>query len=148
MKNISKFIKLNYEFINQTYHYRGNVLLIVNVATFWATASRNYKILNDLHAKYDNLGLKIVAFPCNQFNGHIPQSDEDIKMFAESVEAKFDFYSTIKVNGDQAHPIYRFLKQQKSGLFGLIKWNFEKFLVDRSGKTVGRFGTFPIRRVS
>ena len=97
----------------------------------------NYQQLQELHEKYSQQGLKILAFPCNQFQGQEPKSNPEIKKFAtEDKKAAFDLFAKINVNGNNASPLYNFLKSHKntSGfLFNAIKWNFTKFLVDRRG---------------
>ena len=90
-------------------------------------------------------GLRILAFPCNQFGSQEPGTDAEIKAFAESKGVEFgkgfDFYSKIDVNGDNAHPLWNFLKDKQGGLLGKgIKWNFTKFVVDKEGQPVARFG--------
>ena len=99
-------------------------------------------------------GLRILAFPCNQFGSQEPGTDAEIKAFAESKGVEFgkgfDFYSKIDVNGDNAHPLWNFLKDKQGGLLGKgIKWNFTKFVVDKEGQPVARFGPMddPIPKV-
>uniref|UniRef100_A0A914XRR2 Glutathione peroxidase n=1 Tax=Panagrolaimus superbus TaxID=310955 RepID=A0A914XRR2_9BILA len=121
--------------------YKGKVLIIVNVASQCGFTDSNYTQFKELLDKYRNQGLEIAAFPCNQFKSQEPGCEIDIKNF---VSQKFNFepdlYSKIKVNGDDAAPLYKFLKKEQGGtLIDAIKWNFTKFLVDRNGNVVKRF---------
>ncbi|EEB16263.1 phospholipid hydroperoxide glutathione peroxidase, putative [Pediculus humanus corporis] len=132
--------------------YKGHVLLIVNVASRCGLTATNYKELVELHDKFhDSKGLRILAFPCNQFGGQEPGTDEEIVCFAKKKNAHFDFFSKIKVNGDDASPLWKYLKKEQGGTLGdAIKWNFTKFIVDRNGKVVERHGptTEPSKLVS
>ncbi|KAK1290591.1 putative phospholipid hydroperoxide glutathione peroxidase [Acorus calamus] len=121
--------------------YSGKVLLIVNVASKCGLTHTNYKELNALYETYKNQGLEILAFPCNQFRGQEPGSNEEIQEFACSrYKAEFPIFDKVEVNGKNATPLYVFLKSQKGGIFGNgIKWNFTKFLVDKDGKVVERY---------
>jgi glutathione peroxidase len=120
--------------------YRGKVLLIVNVASKCGFTTQ-YKGLQALYEQLRPRGLEILAFPCDQFGHQEPGSDAEIATFCEtSFGVTFPLFAKIDVNGSGAHPLYKWLKQQKSGLIGSgIKWNFTKFLVDRDGKVRGRF---------
>ena len=120
--------------------YRGKVLLIVNTASQCGFTPQ-YEGLQDLYTKYHGKGLEVLGFPCNQFGHQEPGSDEQIKSFCDlSYAVTFPLFSKIEVNGDGAHPLYRFLKNKKGGLLGdAIKWNFTKFLVDKQGSVVERF---------
>lgn len=120
--------------------YKDRVVLIVNVACLCGFTAGNYPQLQELHEKYNDKGLSVVAFPCNQFGGQEPNSEAEIKEFVKQYDVKFDMYSKIEVNGDNAHPLYKFLKAKQHGIFGeFIKWNFSKFLVDRNGAPVNRY---------
>lgn len=122
-------------------NYEGNVLLIVNVASKCGLTSSNYKELASLDEKFRNEGLRILAFPCNQFASQEPGSPDEICSFAEKKNAKFDFFEKINVNGQNAHPLWKYLKDKKTGTLGsAIKWNFTKFLVNKEGQPVERFG--------
>ncbi|XP_010525941.1 PREDICTED: probable glutathione peroxidase 2 [Tarenaya hassleriana] len=129
--------------------YRGKVLLIVNVASKCGLTHGNYKELNILYEKYKSKGLEILAFPCNQFGGQEPGSNEEIQETACSMfKAEFPIFDKVEVNGKNAHPLYKFLKAQKGGfLADAIKWNFTKFLVDKEGKAVDRYAptTSPLK---
>jgi glutathione peroxidase len=121
--------------------FRGRVLLIVNTASQCGFTPQ-YAGLEDLYRKYKERGLEILGFPCNQFGAQEPGTAEEIGGFCErNYGVSFPMFAKIDVNGPQAHPLYRFLKQSRPGLLGSerIKWNFTKFLVDRSGRVVARF---------
>jgi glutathione peroxidase len=101
-----------------------------------------YGELEDLHRAYSGRGLVVLGFPSNQFGSQEPGSDGEIAQFcSRTYGVTFPMFSKIEVNGEGAHPLYRHLKGERSGLLGTeaIKWNFTKFLVDRSGKVVDRF---------
>jgi len=119
--------------------YRGKVSLIVNVASQWGFTAKNYQQLQEMYVKYAGK-LAILGFPCNQFGSQEPGCDVDIKEFVKKKGITFDMFSKVDVNGDNAHPLYKFLKNQQGGWFGDgIKWNFTKFLVDALGKPVNRY---------
>ncbi|XP_057839736.2 probable phospholipid hydroperoxide glutathione peroxidase [Cryptomeria japonica] len=121
--------------------YKGKALLIVNVASECGLTTSNYKEMNELYAKYKQQGLEILAFPCNQFAGQEPGDNEQIvEVACTRFKAEFPIFDKVEVNGDNAAPIYKFLKSSKGGLLGdNIKWNFEKFLVDKDGNVVDRY---------
>jgi len=121
--------------------YEGKPVLVVNVASNCGLTKNNYKQLNELYEKYEKSGLRIAAFPSNQFANEEPACDIDIKEFAKKNNVKFDMFSKIEVNGDNAHPLYKWLKNQKGGILGFdaIKWNFTKFLIDKKGVPVKRY---------
>jgi len=117
--------------------YKGKVVLAVNVASQCGYTDGNYKQLTDLYSELHGKGLEILAFPCNQFGKQEPDSDEKIEAFVcKKYSAAYPIFSKIEVNGDDTHAVYKYLKSQQAGD---IKWNFEKFLIDKSGKVVGRF---------
>ena len=122
--------------------YKGKVLLIVNTATGCGFTPQ-YEGLQDLYEKYAEKGLEILDFPCNQFGNQAPGSEEEIVDFCQSrYGVTFKQFAKICVNGEEEHPLYTYLKAQKGGLLGSkIKWNFTKFLVDREGNVVERFGS-------
>ncbi|MEE6487490.1 hypothetical protein FKM82_014918 [Ascaphus truei] len=96
-----------------------------------------------MHATYAEKGLRILGFPCNQFGKQEPGDEAQIKAFAASYKVEFDMFSKIEVNGDNAHPLWKWMKDQPKGrgsLGNAIKWNFSKFLIDREGHVVKRFG--------
>ncbi len=131
--------------------YRGQVLLIVNTASFCGFTPQ-YKGLEFLYRKYKDRGFIVLGFPCNQF-AEEPFEDERISQFCvQNYGVTFPMFAKIKVNSAEAHPLYSFLTPRATGLFGsrAIKWNFTKFLVDRNGNVVDRFApiTFPRRLCS
>uniref|UniRef100_A0ACD5Y3F9 Uncharacterized protein n=1 Tax=Avena sativa TaxID=4498 RepID=A0ACD5Y3F9_AVESA len=121
--------------------YKGKVLLIVNVASRCGLTNSNYTELGQLYEKYRENGLEILAFPCNQFAGQEPDSDEQIVEFAcTRFKAEYPIFRKVDVNGNNAAPLYKFLKSERGGLFGeRIKWNFTKFLVDKEGHVLNRY---------
>ncbi|RDX75225.1 putative phospholipid hydroperoxide glutathione peroxidase, partial [Mucuna pruriens] len=129
--------------------YSGKVLLIVNVASQCGLTQTNYKELNELYEKYKNQGLEILAFPCNQFAGQEPGNNEEIQeLVCTRFKAEFPIFDKVEVNGKNAVPLFKFLKEQKGGIFGdSIKWNFTKFLVNKEGKVVERYAptTSPLK---
>ncbi|KAI3453999.1 hypothetical protein Pfo_010662 [Paulownia fortunei] len=121
--------------------FKGRVLLIVNVASRCGLTSSNYTELSHLYEKYKTQGFEILAFPCNQFGGQEPGSNPEIKQFAcTRFKAEFPIFDKVDVNGPNTAPVYQFLKSNAGGFLGdLVKWNFEKFLVDKNGKVVERY---------
>uniref|UniRef100_A0A8C5NA94 Glutathione peroxidase n=2 Tax=Gouania willdenowi TaxID=441366 RepID=A0A8C5NA94_GOUWI len=96
-----------------------------------------------MHATYAEKGLRILGFPCNQFGGQEPGTEAEIKEFAKGYNAEFDLFSKIEVNGDDAHPLWKWMKAQSEGkgfMTNNIKWNFTKFLINKEGKVVKRYG--------
>ena len=122
--------------------YEGKVVLVVNVASKCGFTGQ-YDGLQKLYEKYKDRGFVVLGFPCNQFRNQEPGSNEDIKEFCSTTYGvTFPMFSKIDVNGENAHPLYKFLTSEKGGLINdKIKWNFTKFLVDRNGKPVERFAT-------
>lgn len=120
--------------------YKGKVLLIVNTATGCGFTPQ-YEGLEKLYQDLSSQGLEILDFPCNQFAGQAPGSDEDIHQFCTlKYNTTFKQFKKIKVNGKEEHPLYTFLKEQQPGTMGKrIKWNFTKFLVNRDGDVVKRY---------
>jgi glutathione peroxidase len=120
--------------------YEGKVLLIVNTASKCGFTPQ-YKGMQELYAKYHDRGFELLAFPCDQFGHQEPGSDTEIKSFCDlNYNVSFPLFSKVEVNGDGAHPLYKFLKGEKGGLLGdAIKWNFTKFLVDKQGNVVERY---------
>ena len=119
--------------------YEGQVLLIVNTASACGFTPQ-YKGLEALQRTFGPRGFSVLGFPCNQFGGQEPGDAAQIGQFCASNYAiSFPMFAKIDVNGHNAHPLYQYLKSEKTGLLGAsIKWNFTKFLVDRSGKVVAR----------
>ena len=120
--------------------YKGQVLLVVNTASQCGFTPQ-YKGLQELYATYKDRGFAVLAFPCDQFGHQEPGSDEEIASFCETnYGVDFPLFSKIEVNGDNAHPLYKFLKSEKGGLLGdAIKWNFTKFLIDKQGNVIERY---------
>ena len=120
--------------------YKGKVLLIVNTASKCGFTPQ-YDGLEDLWKKYKDQGLVVIGFPCDQFAHQEPGSDAEIAEFCRlNHGVTFPLMSKIDVNGDNAHPIYKYLKAETKGLFGsAIKWNFTKFLISRDGTRIERF---------
>jgi glutathione peroxidase len=119
--------------------FEGQVLLIVNTASACGFTPQ-YRGLEALHEQLGRRGFSVLGFPCNQFGSQEPGDAKAIEQFCTSNYAiTFPMFAKIDVNGTGAHPLYQYLKNEKSGLLGpSIKWNFTKFLVDRSGKVVAR----------
>jgi glutathione peroxidase len=121
--------------------HKGKVLLVVNVASKCGFTPQ-YEGLEALHRRYGDKGFEVLGFPCNQFGAQEPGNAEEIANFCSlTYGVSFPLLGKIDVNGPQAAPIYRHLKSEAPGLLGseAIKWNFTKFLVDRSGKVVKRY---------
>jgi glutathione peroxidase len=119
--------------------FEGQVLLIVNTASACGFTPQ-YRGLEALHRELGPRGFAVLGFPCNQFGGQEPGNATEIAAFCSSnYHVSFPMFDKIDVNGADAHPLYRYLKDEKSGLLGsAIKWNFTKFLADRAGKVVAR----------
>ncbi|HVI61317.1 MAG TPA: glutathione peroxidase [Bradyrhizobium sp.] len=119
--------------------FEGQVLLIVNTASKCGFTPQ-YQGLEALQREFSPRGFAVLGFPCNQFGGQEPGDARQIADFCESkYDVTFPMFSKIDVNGFDAHPLYDYLKKEKSGLLGpSIKWNFTKFLVDRAGRVVAR----------
>lgn len=120
--------------------YKGKVLLIVNTATGCGFTPQ-YEGLEELYEKYKDQGFEILDFPCNQFANQAPGTDEEIVSECKMrFNVSFKQFSKIEVNGDNAAPLYKYLKEEQKGALGSrIKWNFTKFLVTRDGKVIARF---------
>ncbi len=120
--------------------YKGNVLLVVNTASQCGFTPQ-YKGLQELYSKYRDQGFEVLGFPCDQFGHQEPGTNEEIQSFCElNYGVTFPLFAKIEVNGENTHPVYKFLKTEQSGILGdSIKWNFTKFLVDRQGNVVDRF---------
>jgi len=140
--------------------YKGFVTYIVNVASEWGLTKTNYTQLAELHSKYAEQGLRILAFPCNQFENEEPGSNQEIKEFARAHGAQYDLFSKTEVNGERAHPLFKYLRTKTKPVIGdptnslykylgdnrqdllegdIIRWNFSKFLCDKQGQPVARY---------
>lgn len=121
--------------------YQGQVLLVVNTASACGFTPQ-YAGLESLYREFSARGFSVLGFPCNQFRQQEPGSAAQIAQFCETQFAvTFPLFAKIDVNGDAAHPLYQWLKRQAPGVLGSegIKWNFTKFLIDRTGRVVKRF---------
>jgi glutathione peroxidase len=121
--------------------YAGRVLLVVNVASKCGFTPQ-YEGLEALWRAYRDRGLVVLGFPCDQFGHQEPGDEAEIRNFCSlTYDVDFPLFSKIDVNGSNAHPLWQWLKEEKSGLLGIgaIKWNFTKFLVGRDGKVIKRY---------
>ncbi len=119
--------------------YAGKVVVVVNTASKCGLTPQ-FKELEELYEKYNKDGLEIIGFPCNQFAAQDPGDNNDIHSFCQlNYGVSFPMYEKINVNGDEAHPLYKYLKNEAKGTLGNnIKWNFTKFLINKEGKVVKR----------
>ncbi|GBU11343.1 glutathione peroxidase [Erysipelotrichaceae bacterium] len=119
--------------------YKGKVLIIVNVASKCGLTPQ-YTELEALYKKYQSQGLEILGFPCNQFAGQEPGTNEEIATFCQlNYGVTFKIFDKIRVNGQDANPLFSYLTSEKKGLFGgVISWNFTKFLIGRDGQVLKR----------
>lgn len=121
--------------------YKGQVLLIVNTASACGLTP-HYKGLQHLYSTYKDQGLTVLGFPCNQFAGQEPGTEEEIKDFCDlNYQVTFPMFSKIDVKGENAHPLYNFLVENTPEPYrtGDIEWNFVKFLIDRQGHIVKQY---------
>ncbi|MEZ5461714.1 glutathione peroxidase [Dokdonella sp.] len=121
--------------------YKGEALLIVNVASKCGFTPQ-YAGLETIYQKYNKQGFEVLGFPCDQFGNQEPGDEAEIKNFCSlTYDVSFPMFAKINVNGSDTHPLYEWLKKQKSGLLGIgaIKWNFTKFLVDKQGSVIKRY---------
>jgi glutathione peroxidase len=121
--------------------FKGKTLLIVNTASKCGFTPQ-YKGLEKLYSDYQDKGLVVLGFPCNQFGKQEAGSDQEIADFCDlTFKVSFPMFSKVEVNGDNAHPLYTYLKSEAKGILGSksIKWNFTKFLVNKDGEVVKRF---------
>ena len=121
--------------------YEGKTLLIVNVASKCGFTPQ-YKDLQNLYEKYQDQGLEVLGFPCNQFGAQEPGTNEEVKSFCDlNYSVSFKMFDKIDVNGSDASPLFKFLKHESPGIMGTeaIKWNFTKFLVNKDGQVIKRF---------
>ena len=120
--------------------YEGKVVLVVNTASKCGLTPQ-FEELEKLYSKYKGRGFEILGFPCNQFANQDSGTNKEIQEFCQlNYGVTFTMFEKIDVNGDGAHPLYKFLKDEKSSLLGKeIKWNFAKFLIDKKGKVHKRY---------
>ena len=121
--------------------YKGKVVLIVNTASKCGLTPQ-YEGLEKLYEKHKDQGFTVLGFPCNQFGAQEPGGESEIGAFCQkNYGVAFPMFAKIDVNGADAAPLYKYLKQTKPGILGTqgIKWNFTKFLIDRAGNVVARF---------
>ncbi len=120
--------------------YKGKTVVVVNTASKCGLTPQ-YEGLEKLYQKYRDEGLVVLGFPCNQFANQEPGNADAIQEFCEiNFGVSFPMFAKIEVNGEGAHPIFKYLKDELKGLFGKkIKWNFTKFVIDKNGKPVKRF---------
>ena len=122
--------------------FKEKVLLVVNVASECGFTYQ-YEGLQKLYSKYAQDGLEILGFPCNQFKAQESGTNEEIQFFCtEKYDVSFNVFNKIDVNGQDADPFYEFLKNERPGIMGTknIKWNFSKFLVNKNGEVIKRYG--------
>jgi glutathione peroxidase len=118
--------------------FRGKVLLLVNTASFCGNTPQ-YADLEKMYEQYREKGFEILAFPANNFGQQEPGTNEEIKTFCHTkYSLSFPLFSKISVKGDNKHPLYRYLTEQ-SPFPGEVEWNFQKYLIDRSGKIIARY---------
>ena len=123
--------------------FRGKPLLIVNVASACGYTPQ-YAGLEALQKKFGSEGFSVLGFPCNQFGAQEPGSEAEIATFCEThYGVTFPMFAKVDVNGAGAHPLFKYLTSEKAGVLGTeaIKWNFTKFLIDREGRVVARYGS-------
>ncbi len=121
--------------------YTGRVVLVVNVASRCGF-TKQYRQLQSIYETYEDRGFVILGFPCNQFGRQEPGTEEEIKSFCEQqFGVTFPLFSKIDVNGERAHPLYKYLTSDRVPIQdqGAVKWNFEKFLIDRTGRVIARY---------
>lgn len=120
--------------------YKGKIIVVVNTASKCGLTPQ-FKELEALYQEYKNQGVEILGFPCNQFAKQDSGSNEEIHEFCQlNYGVSFNMFEKIDVNGDKAHPLYKYLKNEAKGLLSKeIKWNFTKFLIDANGNVIKRY---------
>lgn len=120
------------------------------MASKWGKTDRHYREMVELHNRYRERGFNILAFPCNQFLSQEPGTNEQIKEFVRKYNVEFDMFNKVRVNGKDAHPLFKFLRLNSNLEGGKIGWNFGKFLINRELGIVRYFGpgTNPLEMVS
>ncbi len=127
--------------IKKLAEYKGEALLVVNTASKCGFTPQ-FDGLEKLYKNYNSKGFQILGFPCNQFGGQEPGDENEIKSFCSmSYNVTFPMFSKIEVNGNNAHPLYKYLKKNSKGILGteFIKWNFTKFLIGKNGEVLKRY---------
>ena len=122
--------------------YAGKAVLVVNTASKCGFTPQ-YEGLEALYGKYADEGLVVLGFPCDQFGHQEPGNEEEIKNFCSlTYDVSFPMFAKVEVNGDEAHPLYKWLRSQKGGVLGdKIKWNFTKFLIGKDGQVIDRYAS-------
>ena len=127
--------------IKKLSEYKGNALLVVNTASKCGFTPQ-FEGLEKLYKNYSNKGFQILGFPCNQFGGQEPGDENEIKNFCSlTYNVTFPMFAKVDVNGNNAHPLYKYLKKNSKGFLGteFIKWNFTKFLIGKNGEVLKRY---------
>lgn len=121
--------------------YVNKVVLLVNVASKWGLTAQQYAGLNQLYEIYQSQGLEILGFPCNQFLGQEPGTNEHVQACTRKLDVKFPIYSKCAVNGSDVETVFQWVKSELPGFLGTtsVKWNFTKFLIDRDGGGFKRY---------
>ena len=120
-------------------NYKGKIILVVNTASKCGLTPQ-YAGLQELYSEYKNRGVVVLGFPCNQFGGQEPGGKKEIDVCLANYGVDFDMFEKIEVNGENTHPLYKYLKSELKGTPGeKIKWNFTKFLIDADGKPIKRY---------
>ncbi|KAH9256334.1 hypothetical protein BASA81_005555 [Batrachochytrium salamandrivorans] len=133
--------RLNSKQVTQLSEFKGSVCLVVNVSSKCGLSPRDYPQLAQLYDKYHAQGFEVLGFPTNNFGNQEPGTEAEIEEFVKQFGVKFPMFQKIDVNGSEAHPVFRFLKGKLGGVLGSsIKWNFTKFLCDRNGVPIKRYG--------
>jgi glutathione peroxidase len=143
MPTLSDFSATTLEGVEQDLSaYAGKVALVVNTASGCGFTPQ-LEGLEQLYREYGEQGLVVLGFPCNQFGGQEPGDAEQIGQFCQrNYGVSFPMFDKVEVNGDGAHPVWKWLRSEKGGLLGsAIKWNFTKFLVGRDGQVIKRYGS-------
>jgi glutathione peroxidase len=120
--------------------YKGDVLLIVNVASQCGLTEKSYAGLESIYKKYKDKGFKVLAFPANNFGGQEPGTNAEIKEFCASKHVSFDLFDKISVKGQDQAPLYSYLtKHPDKAVAGEVEWNFQKYLIGRDGNVIAKF---------
>jgi len=142
-----KAIKMNGQEVSME-EYKGKVVVIVNTASKCGFTPQ-FEELEEMYKEYKEQGFEILGFPCNQFKSQDPGNNEEINNFCQlNYGVTFTMFEKIDVNGEDAHPLYKFLQNETKGLLGgKIKWNFAKFLINREGEVAQRYAptTAPVK---